>query len=102
MEQILGSRMAKEAWWSSSRLKVLSCESCRTRNGCKQQIINQHGSEPVSVELTEADIPGASLDESLDVHNIAALRWWLQFHGIKPVPSWKKQQLISRLGALEK
>ena len=28
-------------------------------------------SEPASVELTEANIPGAALDEPLDVHNIA-------------------------------
>ena len=31
-------------------------------------------SEPVFVELTEADISGAALDEPLDVHNFAALR----------------------------
>ena len=51
----------------------------------------------VSVELSEEDIPGAALDEPLDVHNVAALRWWLQCHGIKPASSWKKQHLISRL-----
>lgn len=53
------------------------------------------GSEPSSVEVAGADVPGAALDEPLDRHNVAALRWWLQCHGIKPVPSWKKQQLIS-------
>ena len=56
----------------------------------------------MSFVLIEADILGAALDEALDVHNVAALRWWLQCHGIKPVPSWKKQQLISRLGPLGK
>ena len=56
----------------------------------------------MSVELTEADIPGATLEEPLDVHNIAALRWWLQCHEIKPVPLWKKQQLMSRSGPLGK
>lgn len=30
--------------------------------------------DPVSVELVEADISGASLDEPLDVHNAAALQ----------------------------
>ena len=39
-------------------------------------------SEPVSVELAEADILGASLNEPLDMHNVAILRWWLQCHGI--------------------
>ena len=45
----------------------------------------------VSVVLEEADIPGASLDEPLDSHNMASLRWWLQCHGIKPITSWKKR-----------
>ena len=57
-------------------------------------------SEPASVELAEADIPGAALDKPLDVHNVAVLHWWLQCHGIKLVHYEKKQQLISRLGAL--
>ena len=34
-------------------------------------------SEPVPVELAEADVLGAALDEPLDVYNVAALRWWL-------------------------
>ena len=54
-------------------------------------------SQPVTVELVEGDITGAALDEPLATHNIAALRWWLQCRGIKPVSSWRKQQLISRL-----
>ena len=33
--------------------------------------------EPASVELPEADILGAALDELLDVYKVAALRWWL-------------------------
>ena len=39
------------------------------------------------VELTEQDIPGASLKELFDSHNVTALRWWLQCHGIKPPSS---------------
>ncbi len=29
------------------------------------------------VELTEADIPGAMLEEPLEAHNVVALKWWL-------------------------
>ena len=61
-----------------SRLKVLPRESIHTRNGCKQENVNQRGaSEPTSVELTEADVIGAALDEPFDVYKVAALRWWL-------------------------
>ena len=62
-------------------------------------------SEPGSVEPAEADVLGAALDEPLDVYNVAALicaGGSMQCHGIKPVHSWKKQHLISRLGPLEK
>ena len=44
----------------------------------------------VNVELTEADIPGALLDESLEAHSVEALKWWLLCRGIK-VPSSRKQ-----------
>ena len=57
--------------------------------------------EPVSTELVEADIPGATLDEPLDIHNITALHWWLQCHDIKLASSCKKQQLITRLDLLK-
>ncbi len=50
----------------------------------------------VVVELSEVDIPGASLEEPLDRHNVSALRWWLQCHGIKFLTSWKKDKLIAR------
>ena len=56
---------------SLSRSKVLPCESSPTRNGRKQQTVNQ------CVEIAEADVLGAALDEPLDVYNVAALRWWL-------------------------
>ena len=32
-------------------------------------------SQQVQVELVEEDIPGAALEEPLDVKNVAALRW---------------------------
>ena len=35
-----------------------------------------------SVELNDTDIPGAHLDEPLEAHNVAALRWWLLCRGI--------------------
>ena len=47
----------------------------------------------VNVELTEADIPGASLDEPLEAQNVAALKWWLFCHGIKVPSSSRKQQV---------
>ena len=50
----------------------------------------------IVVKLTEADIPGARLEEPLDKHNMSALRWWLQCHGIKFLTSWKKEKLIAR------
>ena len=50
----------------------------------------------VTVKLTEADIPGALLIEPLEVHNVAALKWWLLCHDIKLTSSCRKQQLIER------
>ena len=55
------------------------------------------GSEPqVIVTLTEADIPGALLNEPLETHNVAALKWWLLCHDIKLPSSCRKRQLIER------
>ena len=48
------------------------------------------------VELTEADIPGASLEESLEAHNVAALKWWLLCHRIKLQSSCRKKELTVR------
>ena len=53
--------------------------------------------QQVQVELVEEDIPGAALHEPLDAKNVAALRWWLQHHGIELASSWRKHQLIARL-----
>ena len=52
--------------------------------------------DPIPVELTEEDIPGAALDEPLEAKNNAALRWWLQCHGIDAPSSSNKKQLVSR------
>ena len=53
------------------------------------------GTEPqVIVTLTEADIPGALhalLNQPLEVHNVAALKWWIL---IKLPSSCRKRQLI--------
>ena len=40
-----------------------------------QEIVEDSSSAFVSVNLTEADIPGASLEEPLESQNVAALRW---------------------------
>ena len=50
----------------------------------------------VVVELTESDIPGAALSEPLEVHTVHALKWCLISHGIKPLTSWRKPQLMDR------
>ena len=42
------------------------------------------------IMLTEADIPGASLQEPLEVHNVSALKWWLLCHGVQVSSSCKK------------
>ena len=47
-----------------------------------------------SVELNYTDIPGAHLDEPLEAHNVAALRWWLLCRGIKVTTSLRKRQII--------
>ena len=53
------------------------------------------GSEPqVIVTLTEADIPGGLLNEPLEAHNVAALKWWLFCHDLKLPSSCRKRQVI--------
>jgi hypothetical protein len=49
-----------------------------------------------TIELTDADIPGAHLEEPLDSHNVAALRWWLVCRGMKPSSTLRKQELIKK------
>ena len=48
------------------------------------------------VELIEADIPGAALEEPLEAHTIHQLRRWLLCHGDLAPSSLKKAQLIDR------
>ena len=66
--------------------------------GASSKLSTSEPSEPAFMKLTEADILGAVLDEPLNKHNVAILRWWLLCHRIKLLHSWKKQQLISRFG----
>ena len=61
-----------------------------------QETVQNSSSNFVLVDLTETDIPGASLEEPTDSQNIAALRWWLLCHGITPSSSAKKAQLIAK------
>ena len=42
------------------------------------------------IVLTEADIPGASLQEPLKVHHVADLKWWLLCRGVQVSSSCKK------------
>ena len=51
--------------------------------------------QPKDVVLTEADIPGAFLEEPLEKHTVNALKWWLLCHG-DSAPSLKKMQLVER------
>ena len=48
------------------------------------------------VQLTENDIPGASLKEPFESHTVSQLRWWLLCRGIVAPTSWKKPQVIQR------
>ncbi len=50
----------------------------------------------VGVELTEDDIPGASLPEPLVQHNNQALRYWLLCRGYKAPSGMKKAELVER------
>lgn len=61
-----------------------------------QEIVEDSSSDFVLVNLTEADIPGASLEEPLESQNVAALRWWLLCHGISVSSSTRKAQLITK------
>jgi len=54
----------------------------------------------VILTLTEDDIPGASLKEPLEKHNIAALKWWLLCRGIQVSSSSRKMNLIERYNAV--
>ena len=47
------------------------------------------------VELDEAFVPGAQLEESLEAHTVEALHMWLVCHGVEVSGSLKKAQLIA-------
>ena len=47
------------------------------------------------VELDEAFVPGAQLEEPLEAHTVEALRMWLVCHGVEVSGSLKKAQLIA-------
>ena len=47
------------------------------------------------VELDEAFVPGAQLEEPLDAHTVEALRMWLVCHGVEVSGYLKKVQLIA-------
>ena len=49
-----------------------------------------------TVELLEADIEGATLEEPLDCKSVPQLRWWLLCHGIEMPVRERKSVLIKR------
>ena len=59
--------------------------------------LTRSNNEEASVQLTECDIPGASLSEPMASHTVPQLRWWLLCRDIRVPTSWKKQKLLSRL-----
>ncbi len=48
------------------------------------------------IELTEADVDGAYLEEPLEKHTVNALKRWLLCHGDSAPTSLKKLQLVER------
>ena len=46
------------------------------------------------MQLDEAFVPGAQLEEPLEAHTVEALRMWLICHAVEVAPSLKKAQLI--------
>ena len=50
----------------------------------------------VTVEMDEAFVPGAQLEEPLEVHRVAVLRMWLLCYGVESSSALKKPQLIER------
>lgn len=59
--------------------------------------LSSSGDTCSTAELSENDIPGASLTEPLEAHNVAALKWWLLCRGIKVKSSSRKKEIIERI-----
>ena len=59
--------------------------------------LSSSGDTCSTAELSENDIPGASLTEPLEAHNVAALKWWLLCRGIKVKSSSRKKEIIEKL-----
>ena len=57
---------------------------------------SQGTSSSIDVQLTENDIPGASLKEPFESHAVSELHWWLLCRGMVVPTSWKKPQVIHR------
>ena len=50
-------------------------------------------SDLASVQLTEADVPGAALSDPLESYTVPELRWWLLCRGIKHLGRGKSLSL---------
>ena len=56
-------------------------------------------SDLASVQLTEADVPGAALSDPLESYTVPELRWWLLCRGIETPRLWSVYlQVRSREG----
>lgn len=53
-------------------------------------------STSVEVQLTDADVDGAELNEPLERATVCALRRWLTCHGVNFAANTRKPELIER------
>ena len=53
------------------------------------------------VQLTEVDVPGASLAEPLEKQRVPALKQWILCRGIKTSSNSRKKQLLEQLHQLQ-
>ena len=65
---------------------------------CELSVIMASGE--LTVELVEADIPGARLSEPFSSHTIHKLRWWLLCRGGIVPAAWNKKRILARYVAI--
>ena len=81
---LYGNLLTCVLFTSENRVIMTSNEETTSRN------------ELETIQLTEADIPGAKLTGLMDSHTMVELKWWLLCRGVKVPNSWNKKQLITR------
>ena len=73
----------------------MACSS--SANDSPSLVLDEPSGANTTVQLTEDDIEGASLDISrVNTYTVRALRWWLLCRGIDVPSSWKKAQIIEK------